>query len=43
MGLTIDERIADGLYFAGSVKLMRYLLMNPELLERPVSEVIEYE
>lgn len=42
VGLTIDERIADGLYFINSMKLLKYILANPELLERPISEKIEY-
>lgn len=42
IGITIDERIADGLYFANSVKLLRKLLSEPELLERPLNEEVEY-
>ena len=42
IGLTIDERIADGYYYAKTMKLFRYLLENPELLELPLSEEIEY-
>lgn len=41
LGLTIDERIADGVYFAKSVKVIHRLLENPELLERPLDEEIE--
>ena len=33
LGLTIDERIADGYYYAKTVKLLKTLLENPELLE----------
>ena len=33
LGLTIDERIADGLYFANSIKILRHLLQHPELLD----------
>lgn len=33
IGLTIDERIADGYYYARSVKLLKYLLEHPEALE----------
>lgn len=39
--LTIDERIADGVYFARSVKLLKRLIAEPELLERPLNEPIE--
>lgn len=41
LGMTIDERIADGLYFANSIKLFRYLLQNPELLELPIETPVE--
>ena len=37
LGLTIDERIADGLYYANSVKLLKYLLNHPSLLDLPVA------
>lgn len=32
-GITLDERIADGVYFAKCVNLLAYILDNPELLE----------
>lgn len=41
LGLTIDERIADGYYYSKTVKLLKYLLENPELLERPLNEKVE--
>ena len=31
LGLTIDERIADGYYYAKTVRLLKVLLENPEL------------
>lgn len=43
LGLTIDERLADGFYYSRTVKLMRKLLENPELLERPFGEEVDYE
>ena len=43
IGVTMDERIADGFYFARSLRLLKYYLMNPELLERPVKEEVDYE
>lgn len=43
LGVTLDERIGDGFYFARSVKLLRHLLEHPELLEEPFKEKIEYE
>lgn len=38
IGATLDERIADGFYFARSLKLVRYICAHPELLERPLNE-----
>ena len=43
LGMTIDERIADGLYFANSIKLFRHLLQHPELLELPIETPVELE
>jgi pyruvate/2-oxoglutarate dehydrogenase complex dihydrolipoamide acyltransferase (E2) component len=40
MGITIDERIGDGYYFAKSIKMFKYLLNNPELLEMPFKEEV---
>ncbi len=42
IGLTIDERIADGYYYSRTVQLLRTLLENPELLERPLHEEVDY-
>lgn len=42
LSLTVDERIADGLYFANSIKLLRTLLANPELLELPIQAPVEF-
>ena len=33
LGIVIDERICDGFYYAKSIKLIKKLLQNPELLE----------
>ena len=43
LGLTIDERIADGYYYSKSIRLLKKLLENPELLERPLNEEVEFE
>ena len=43
LGLTIDERIADGFYYSKSIRLIKKLLENPELLERPLEEEVEFE
>ncbi len=42
ISLTVDERIADGFYFANSIKIFRKIMQNPYLIERPISEPIEY-
>ena len=41
LGLTIDERIADGYYYAKSMKIFRKVLENPELLELPFDTEVE--
>jgi hypothetical protein len=38
VGATLDERIADGFYFARSLKLIKYIFAHPEMLEQPLSE-----
>ena len=38
VGVTIDERIGDGFYFARSLKLLKYIFAHPELLEKPLAE-----
>ncbi len=43
LGLTIDERLADGYYYSRSVRLLEYLLTHPEELEKPMSEEVSYE
>ncbi len=42
LGLTIDERIADGYYYSKTVRLLKTLLENPELLETALSEKVDY-
>ncbi len=42
LGLTIDERLADGYYYSRTIRLLKKLLENPELLERPLKEEVEY-
>lgn len=43
LGITLDERIADGYYYSKTIKLLKYLLQNPQLLEKPAKEVVDYE
>lgn len=40
-GITLDERIADGVYFAKCVNLFEYILNNPSLLEGRVDDKID--
>lgn len=42
LGLTIDERIADGYYYSRTVQLLKKILENPELLEKPLGEEVEF-
>lgn len=42
LGVTLDERIADGYYYSRSIKLVHKLLENPELLDRPIGEHIDF-
>lgn len=39
---TLDERIADGFYFARSLKLIKHICANPEILDRPIGEHSEF-
>ncbi len=40
-GVTLDERIGDGFYFAKSVSMIEHILENPEMLEEPAGQKIE--
>ena len=42
LGITLDERIADGYYYSGTVALVKELLAHPELLELPADAPVEY-
>lgn len=41
VGITVDERIADGFYFSKSVALLKQFIENPELLEVPLNQEVE--
>lgn len=41
-GITLDERLADGFYFARCMKLVQHILNNPELLEDGIETVVDY-
>lgn len=37
-GATLDERIADGFYFARSLRLLKHIFAHPELLDQPLGQ-----
>lgn len=43
IGVTLDERIADGFYFARSLKLIKHIFRNPHLLDKTLGEEIDFE
>ena len=42
IGITLDERIADGYYYSGTMALVKKLLAEPELLEDTFDTPVEY-
>ena len=42
LGITLDERIADGYYYSGTVALVKELLSKPELLQLTADTPVEY-
>ena len=42
LGLTIDERLADGYYYSKTIRLLKKLLENPELLEENLAQEVDY-
>ena len=42
LGLTIDERIADGVYFSKSIRMLRAILQNPDILDLPINTKVEF-
>lgn len=42
-GVNLDERIADGYYFAKSLKMLQYIFNNPSLLEGNASDKIDMD
>ena len=43
LGITLDERVADGFYFGRSLKIVQHLMSHPELLDRPLKEAIDLD
>ncbi len=42
-GINFDERVADGYYFAKSVKLIQHIFDHPELLEERADTIVNIE
>ncbi len=42
LGITLDERIADGYYYSGTAALVRELLLHPQLLEASADTPVEF-
>ena len=42
LGVTLDERIADGYYYSKTIKLLKHLLTHPELLDQKSNEEVEF-
>lgn len=43
LSFTIDERIADGYYYSKTIKLLKYLIQNPDLLDLDAATPVDYE
>jgi len=41
VGITLDERIADGFYYSKTIKILKHLLQHPELLEQDITETVD--
>ena len=41
LGITVDERLADGFYYSKCVKLLQRYIENPETLEVPLDEEVK--
>ena len=42
VGITLDERIADGYYYAQTIRLVKKLVEQPELLDLPANQEVDY-
>lgn len=43
LGITLDERIGDGYYFSKTIRLLKKLLSEPELLDVPAKDELSIE
>lgn len=41
LGITLDERIADGYYYSKSIQILKHLLQHPELLEERADKEVQ--
>ena len=41
--LTLDERIADGFYFAKSIKLVEFIALHPDLLLEDFKDIVDVD
>ena len=41
ISFTVDERLADGFYFANSIKMIKKIFENPALVDLPISTPID--
>jgi len=41
LGIVIDERICDGLYYANSLKLLKKMMKDPSILEKNLNNIVE--
>lgn len=39
ISFTIDERLADGFYFANSIKMLKTIFETPEIVEMPITNI----
>ena len=42
-GITLDERIGDGFYFAKAVNLLEHILTHPEMLEEKIDDRVDFK
>ena len=40
---TIDERLADGFYYAKSLRIAKYLLEHPKSMQEPIRQTVPVE
>ena len=43
LGITLDERIADGYYYSKSIRLLDYIMTHPQILDKPLTETVDFE